>query len=672
MRLVEIAVLIFLLGSVLDVVIGPSRKPGKMIPYLLGAVGSALNFAAAISVLTGTDSTLNMGSLFGFGDTILEVDRLSALFLLWLFGLGMVISSFTAWWILREPGPRRRGLATGHLLLLAAVTVILTAGDAFTFIFAWESLTLAFYILTSIARQSREQAEDSWLTLGVQKIGGASILFGFLLLASASGSLLFSRWAAVSEGTLHDIAYVLIVMGFGAKLGVVPLQAWMPSSYAHAIGPTRAAMAGIAANTAVYGLFRFFGILGRPPVWLVIAVLLLGGLTAIVGITFAGVERRLSKLVAYSSVENAGIIFTAFGVAMAGAAAGNKMLVTLGLLAAAMHSIAHSIGKSTLFTSLANIESEFDSDDLEEMRGIGKRLPFSGASFAIGSLTLAGLPPTVGFVSEWLVLESLMQEFRLSGLAIRLALLAAGALIALTSGLVALAFIKVVGLSILGEPSGQRRCREGLSAKLVALVLGGSCLVVSALTPLEIRLVSLGMSSLVPQSLFDKSLHSPWVIQPVFPNFSILSPSWLFIAMPTLFLIVLFFAWQASGRRYFRVRRVPAWHSAAIGSERAESYTAFGFANLLRHLLANVLGTVRERHSVHYDEKLEEAGIAYEIRYETRVTEPVQSFVYAPISSAILAAARAVKGIQSGKLQSYVGYMFAAIMVALVLIAVRW
>lgn len=671
MRLVEIAVLIFLVGSAWDVVFGPSLKLVRVIPYLLGIVGSALNFVAAIFVLSGSESTLNFGSVFGLGNTILKIDRLSALFMLWLFGLGLVISAFATYWILKESSPRRRGLSAGYLVLLAAVTVILTASDAFTFLFAWESLTLAFYILTSISRQSKEQAEDSWLTLGIQKIGGASILVGFLLLAGASSSLLFSRWAAIPLNTLHGIAYVLIVMGFAAKLGVVPLQAWMPSSYSRAIGPTRAIMAGVAANTAVYGLLRFFGILGRPPVWLVIAVLLLGGVTAIIGIAFAGVERQLSKLVAYSSVENAGIIFTAFGVALAGAAAQDNLLIAVGLLAMIMHSVAHSIAKSTLFTSITCFEAEFNSDDLEELQGIGKRMPFSGASFAVGALTLAGLPPTIGFVSEWLVLESLMQEFRLTGLAIRLALLAAGALTALTSGLAALAFIKVVGLSILGKSTEPRRHREGLPEKLAVMILGGLCLAISAVTPLEIRLVSLGMSSLVPKSLLNGSLHSAWVIQPVFANFSILSPSWLFIAMPTLFLAVLFLAWQASGRRYFKVRRVPAWHSATTGTERNESYTAFGFANLLRHLLANVLGTVRERRIVHFDEKLEEAGIASEIRYETKVTEPIQSFIYMPIASAVLTTVMLVKRIQSGKLQNYVGYMFVTLLVALVLIAAR-
>lgn len=668
----ELALLIFLTAGALDVIAGPSRRSLRTIPYVLGAIGSALNIASAIGVLTNGTVDVNLGSLFGIGTTTLTIDRLSALFLVWLFSLAFMLSIFSAQWIQKESSPRRRGLASGYLLIFAALTVILTAGDAFTFIFAWESLTLSFYLLTSLSRRSKEQAEDSWLTLGIQKIGGASLLVGFLLLAGSSSSLQFSQWASIQVGTLHDIAYALIVIGFGAKLGIVPLQSWMPSGYSRAIGPTRAAMAGIAANAAVYGLLRFFGILGRPPVWLVIGVLLLGGATAILGIAFAGVERRLSKLIAYSSVENAGIIFTAFGVALAGAATGNEMLIALGLLATVMHSVAHSVAKSTVFTSLTSVEATNRSEDLEDIRGIARALPFSGAAFAIGSFTLAGLPPTIGFVSEWLVLESLMQEFRLAGLAIRLALLAAGALVALTSGLAALAFVRVVGFSVLGKGKREQQVQpEGLSTKLTGIVMAGSCLAMAAITPLEIRLLSFALSSLAPRLSLESSLRSPWVIQPVFPGFSILSPTWLLIYMPSLFLIVTFLAWQISGHRYFKSRRVPPWHSATAGPERSASYTTFGYANLLRHLLGNVLGTVRERNSIPFEEGPGGRQVISEIRYETRVSEPILTFVYKPISSALLFAATQIKRIQSGKLQVYVSYMFATLLIVLILIAVR-
>jgi formate hydrogenlyase subunit 3/multisubunit Na+/H+ antiporter MnhD subunit len=229
------------------------------------------------------------------------------------------------------------------------------------------------------------------------------LLFGFLLLAAHTGSLTIASWHAVGPGAVHDVAWVLIVVGFGAKLGLVPLQVWIPVGYPAAPGPARAAMAGIAANVGVYGLWRFLGILGRPPVWLVIIVLLLGGITAVLGITFAGIQARLSRVIAYSSVENAGLIVTAYGVALTGAATGLPELVAVGLLAATLQTVAHAIAKSALFVSLANVEAATGTDELAALRGIGRRLRWSGAAFGAGAITLAGLPPTIGFVSEWFI-----------------------------------------------------------------------------------------------------------------------------------------------------------------------------------------------------------------------------------------------------------------------------
>ena len=243
-------------------------------------------------------------------------------------------------------------------------------------------------------------------------------------------------------------------------------------------------MAGIAANVGVYGLWRILSILGRPPVWLAIAVLLIGGITALLGIAFVGVQQRLSRVIAYSSIENAGIIITAFGIALAGAVTSDATLEAAGLLAASLHVVAHAIAKSVLFSASANVEQAVGSDDLERLRGIGRALPFSGWTFGAGALTLAGLPPTIGFVSEWFVLEALMQEFRLPGLALRLAMAGAGALIALTSGLAALAFVRILGLVFLGPPTpgADRRSDGGLFGRPGLVVLGMSCFALAAIT----------------------------------------------------------------------------------------------------------------------------------------------------------------------------------------------
>jgi len=663
----------FALGVVVDVTLGVARRAIRFVPYVLAILGSACLFALGVHTTTTSPVDVDLSQVFVLGKNGLRLDHLTGLFLTLLFALAVAVSACFVSWVGPDDRRHRRGTATGYLLLLAAVAVILCAADAFTFLFAWEALTVAFYLLTSVTRHDARQVGAAWSTVGIGKVSGAALLFGFLLLAGRTGSLTIASWHTVGPGALHDVAWILIVVGFGAKVGIVPLQVWLPVGYPAAPGPARAAMAGIAANVGVYGLWRFLGVLGRPPIWLVIAVLVVGGVTALLGITFAGVQGRLARVIAYSSVENAGLIVTAYGVALTGAAVKSETLVAMGLLAATLQTVAHAIAKTALFVSLANVEAAVGTDDLDTLRGVGRRMRWSGATFGAGAVTLAGLPPTIGFVSEWFILEALMQQFRLPGLAIRLGLAAAGALVALTTGVAALAFLRVLALTFLGRPTltvQQNATEPGLVGKsgLAALAIG--CLGIAAVSPWEVRYIARGLDPLVPQHTTLQALKSPWVLQPTFHGFSILSPSWLWVAMPVAFLSVFIAAVIVSKGRYVRVRRVPAWHSATSGVTGPDAYTAFGFANPLRHVLGNVLGARRSTVLVtDADQEPSMSTAPAHLETMTRVVEPVEAYLYRPLRAAALAVARVAKRLQSGRLNAYVAYMLIALLIALALTA---
>jgi formate hydrogenlyase subunit 3/multisubunit Na+/H+ antiporter MnhD subunit len=696
-----------LAGALVDLGLGIRSRWVRAAPYLLGAAGSACLLALGIHATLSAPVEVGIAPLFDIGRGALRVDALAGLFLTLLFGISVAVSLCFASWAWSEVGrEHRRAVATGYLSLLAAVAVVICAADAFVFLFAWEALTVSFYLLTSAQRGSVDGPRAPWATAGIGKVSGACLLVGFLLLAGHTHSFTIADWSSVRAGGLHEIAWLLIVAGFAAKLGVVPFEVWIPIGYPAAPGPARAAMAGVAANVGVYGLWRFLGVLGRPPVWLVVVVLLLGGVTAFLGILFAGVQSRLSRVVSYSSIENAGIILVAYGVALTGAAVGSQTLEVVGLVAASLQVVAHAIAKSTLFCSLAFVEADAGTDDLDSLRGIARRLRWSGAAFGAGALALAGLPPTIGFVSEWFVLEALMQQFRLGGLALRLGLAGAGALVALTTGLGALAFVRVLGLAFLGRPPGRtpvtgetpsRRPVTGEAgplgrAGLVVLALG--CLGLGAVSPWEVRFLARGLAPLVAQGAVLHALKSPWVLQPVYQGFSILSPSWLWIVLPVMCLGVLAMAALLSGGRYLRVRRVPAWHSATVGVAGPSSYTAFGFANPLRHVLANVLATQRTRRlrplahptvaaddggarAVSATGSLSATGAvatgaetaAAHLESQTSIVEPVEAYFYRPAWKAVLWVADAARRLQSGSLNAYVAYMLVALIVALAVAA---
>ena len=583
----------------------------------------------------------------------------------------------------------------------------MTAQDAFTLLFGWETLTLAFYLLAGSERNKPGRSAAAQVTFAFGKVSGAALLTGLLLLATRSHSLLLASFAHVPGGAVRTTAYVLLLTGFAVKAGLVPFQIWLPRGYAAAPGPARAIMAGVCVNVAFYGMWRTLALLGRPPGWLAGVLLVLGALSALLGIAHAAVQNRLSRVIAYSSIENTGLIVTGFGVALTGAATGDRRLVAAGLLAATLQVVAHTVAKSLLFTSSAGIEAATGHDDLEELRGRARLTPWSGFGLAVGSVTLAGLPPTVGFVSEWFLLESLMQQFRVPGLGYRLVLAVAGAAVALTVGFAGVTFVRLVGLIVLGRTSESRlappatldeaaramtgpradrgdgtpvRAEYGSTGRVAIVLLAVCCLAIAAVTPLEIRVIAAGLSPAVPASVIMGALKSPWILQPVFAGFSILSPSWLWVEMPLMLLLVGLFAWAVSGRRLLRVRRVPAWRSATIGVEGTDSYTAFGYANPTRRVLAGVLHTRAELRQVMMEENGSDDGsgvpdradvgpdAAAHLRYASDVIEVVETYLYRPALGFFMALVTAAKRLQSGRLDAYLLYMLIALVAVIAVV----
>ena len=698
------------------------------VPYLLGAVGSACLAGTGAGVLAGHPARLAVSgwlgaSRYGQGTLGLAADRLSGLFLVIAFVAAVGVSLAFANWAARPGAVGRRGLGASYALALGAIAVVMTATDAFTVLLAWEVLTVSFYLLAGFERGRAGRPAGALITLIFGRVSGAALLVGLLLLAVRSHSLSLASFTQVGGGAVRDAAQALLLLGFAVKVGLVPFQVWLPRGYSAAPGPARAIMAGVGVNVGFYGLWRTLALLGAPPAWLTGLVLVLAGVTALLGIAHAAVQPGLQRVIAYSSVENTGLIVAGFGVSLVGTATGDRRLVAAGLLAATLQIVAHTAAKSLLFTASATIESAAGTNDLDALSGTARLLPWSGTGLAIGSLTLAGLPLTAGFVSEWFLLESLMQQFRVPGLGFRLVLAVVGAAVALTAGFAGVTFVRLVGLVVLGprpawpgpaataNPAGPATTASPAGPDLIAatspaadsavhrdpymrtahraeldygwlgragiVILSAGCLVTAALAPLEIRVISTGLSPVVPSTVTSGALKSPWVVQPVFDGFSILSPSWLWIAMPCLLVIVIAFTRLVSGTRMTHVRRVPAWRSATGGVEGTDSYTASGFANPTRRVLAAVLHTSAEVRSlvpVAVDPEPDgtrqhDAGRhGPHLGYTSDVIEVVETYLYRPAVRPVMAVVAAAKRLQSGRLDAYLAYMLIALVALIALV----
>ncbi len=725
-----------LAGAAAVDLIGGARWPRvRAVPYLAGAAGSSCLAVAGAAAVAGHHARLGTGGWLGAGTTGLAADQLSGLFLVIALGAAVPVSLACTSWAARPGTVGRRGLGAGYALTLGAVALVMTATDAFTLLLAWELLTVAFYLLTGFERQRPGRPGAALVTLVFGKISGAALLVGLLLLAVRSGSLELASFARVGGGAARDTAQILLIGGFTVKVGLIPAQVWLPRGYAAAPGPVRAIMAGVAINVGFYGLWRTLALLGAPPGWLIGLLLVLAGLTALLGIAHAAVQPRLQRVIAYSSVENSGLILAGYGVALTGAATRDAQLVAVGLLAATLQIIAHTAAKSLLFTSSAVIAPDGTrssaGDNLDRLRGSARRLPWSGTGLAVGSLTLAGLPLTAGFAAEWFLLEALMQQFRVPGLGFRLVLAVAGAAIALTIGFAGVTFVRLTGLVVLGPPPGGgpvepgevagpgdpgavRERDYGWLGRAAIVILSLGCLATAALLPLVIRVLAAGLAPVVPAAVTSGARKSPWVVQPVFSGFSILSPSWLWVVMPLLALAVLLFARLAGGTRLTRVRRVPAWRSATAGVEGADCYTAAGFANPTRRVLATVLHSQSELRALSpapgapgsapggggrelaAGDGSQEPGegarervggelIAGEgsrepatapvprpgprLGYTADVVEVVETYLYRPALRPVMALVRAAKRLQSGRLDAYLAYMLIALVALLALVA---
>lgn len=686
-------------GGLVDLAAGTRTTWLRVLPYLAGVAGSACLAVAGAAAVAGQSVRLAVSGWLGQGTAGLAADRLSGLFLVIAMGAAVPVSLAFASWAARPGSVGRRGLGGSYALTLGAVTAIITAADAFTLLLAWEVLTVAFYLLAGFERSRPGRPGGALITLVFGRISGVALLVGLLLLTVRSGSLDLASFAHVSGGAARATAQTLLIAGFAIKVGLVPFQVWLPRGYAAAPGPARAVMAGVAVNVGFYGLWRTLALLGAPPAWLTTLLLVLAGLTALLGIAHAAVQPGLQRVIAYSSVENSGLIVAGYGVALVGAALHNAPLAAAGLLAGTLQIIAHTAAKSLLFTTSAVIAprggaglgSPGDDDDLDLLRGSARRLPWSGTGLAIGSLTLAGLPLTAGFASEWFLLEALMQQFRVPGLGYRLVLAVAGAAVALTAGFAGVTFVRLTGLVVLGPAAapagasaGAEASREyGWLGRAAIVILSAGCLGTAALLPLVIRMVAAGLSPVAPRVVTSGALKSPWVVQPVFGSFSILSPSWLWIVMPLLAVAVLVFTRLASGTRMIRVRRVPAWRSATAGVEGADCYTATGFANPTRRVLATILHTRSELSPLPSPQADGRTGAVPpgtdpaarasarpgpRLGYTSDVIEVVEAYLYRPAVRPVMALVRAAKRLQSGRLDAYLAYMLIALVALLALV----
>jgi hydrogenase-4 component B len=656
--------------AVVTVLAARRQDVARRVAFLGSATASLATGLVAAQVLgTGTRVKgvlyLHQASEFSLGYSI---DGLSAWFLLVLSVVAVPIAFFSLGYI-GGPHWSRRSAFLGVMfnVLLGAVELVFVADDLITFLCGWELMTLATAALVVTEHEERTTRRAAYLYLVMSHLATGFLIAGFLMLASAYGSLSFAT--LLSGGTaiepIRDILFAFFFIGFGVKAGIVPLHVWLPEAHPAAPTSISALMSGVLIKTGIYGIVRVcaYG-LGVPRLSWGVIVLVIGGLSAVLGVLYALMQHDLKRLLAYHSIENIGIILLGLGAGMIGLAYGRTDLATVGLAASLYHVLNHAVFKGLLFLGAGGVVLATGTRQIEQLGGLLRRMPWTAAFFLVGAMAISGLPPLNGFASEWLTFQAFLFGFRGSGEPlVHLLFPIGGALLALTTALAAACFVKAFGMTFVALPRSPvaEAARESSLVMLAPQAWLAACCIGLGLFPgfvlrvLKVVMVSLpGLqppTDLVQGGLgMASGLVSFDQVIPVMLGMALLA-AWAFTGLLTA--------------RHATVRRVSTWGCGGQLTARTE-YTATAFSKPLMMIFRAVYRPTREV------EALSDVSpyFPHEVRYRAEIEPTFERHVYRPVVEAVLRIATGMRVLQAGSLHAYLGYVIA--MVVTLVLYVWW
>ena len=433
--------------------------PARWNLMVLATVGSlaALFILPVSALLLVADATFHaeLWAVLSLGTLSLGADRLSALF---LFVTGLVflaVSIFSGVYLTKYLARYNlRYFSVLYHALFASIVLVLIADDAISFLVAWELVSIVSYLLVNFEHEREESSHAGFVMLAMSEAGTIAVAIAFILIAGAAGTLDFAKLRSAAPALTDEIGWVVFLLsffGFAVKAGLVPVNSWLP--LAHPVAPTNvsALLSAVIVNLGIYGIIRvnldIVPLTGSGPG---LIVLVIGSLSALVGILYATVQAEMKRLLAHSTIENMGIVAAGIGAAMTFLATGHPVIGGIALIAALYHLANHSVYKALLFVGTGAVEAGTGTRDLDRLGGIARRMPWTSAFFLIGVLSISALPPLNGFVSEWLTLQTMLRSAVLASTPIKIVFAVSGALLALTAGLAVTCFVKVYAMGFLG------------------------------------------------------------------------------------------------------------------------------------------------------------------------------------------------------------------------------
>jgi len=594
----------------------------------------------------------------------LRLDLLSGYFLLVVNLLAALASLFGWQYGLHEKEPQR--VLPFYPLFLAGMSLVVVADDAFIFLLSWEFMSLSSWLLVLAAHEEMDARRAAYVYVVMACAGTILLLLAFGLLAGQNGDYSF---AAMRTHRLSPLlaagVLALTLAGAGSKAGLVPLHVWLPLAHPAAPSHVSALMSGVMTKVAIYALVRIlFELVGPPQSWWGVVVLVIGGITALLGVLYALMQHDLKRLLAYHTVENIGIIVIGLGLSLAFRAEGLAALAALALAAALFHVLNHALFKSLLFLGSGAVLTATGERDMERLGGLIHRMPVTAFTFLIGSAAISALPPFNGFVSEWLTFQAILGGALSETWVLKFAVPVVGAALALAAALAAVCFVKAFGVVFLGRPRSDaaRDAHEVGRVMLAPLaILAALCVVLGVLPSGVIQLLRPLVTALVPEAPVPLEGTSWFMLIPL--GFERSSYSG-FIVLVSVALLAGTLVVAIHRLASDRVRRGAAWDCGFPDARPATQYTASSFAQPIRRIFGSVAFGAREQ------VEMPEPGDVRPARFEVAIGDPAWDGIYAPLARLVAFVAGKLNATQFLTIRRYLSLMFAALVLLLMLVAV--
>lgn len=633
-----------------------------------GATLIITGYAAAIAIsrLIGDAATPLMMTLplgLPWLGAQFRLDALSVFFLL-VVNLGAAAASLYGLGYGRhEPAPHR--VLPFFPAFLAGMILVVLADDAFSFLLSWEFMSLASWALVMAHHRVADNTRAGYVYIIMASFGTMALLLAFGLLAGADGGYAF---AAMRETThapwLAALVLSLVLLGAGSKAGLVPLHVWLPLAHPAAPSHVSALMSGVMTKVAIYGFIRItFDLLGTPAWWWGVIVLIIGGITAVMGVLYALMQNDLKRILAYSTIENIGFIFVGLGLALAFAANDLPNAAALALTAALFHVFNHTLFKSLLFFGAGAVLTATGERDMEKLGGLIHRMPMTALFVLIGCVAISALPPFNGFVSEWLTLQAILLSLGLPQWGLKIAVPAIGGLLALAATLAAACFVRLYGITFLGRP--RERCAAeatdvDLWSRAAMGILALLCLlagilpgfVIDGLAPVTQYMVGARMPA---------QASVPWLsIVPIAESRSSYNGILVFMFITFSALLAVAIIHRLASRA---VRRAPAWDCGFPDASPALQYTAGSFGQPLRRVFGTMIFRARE------EVEMPPPGDTSPARLQVSLRDLIWDTLYAPLANLVMFLAGHLNRLQFLTIRRYLGLVFFSLVSLLVVLA---